>query len=184
MTLSPAIHADRPFVYLPKLVPIEQAREFEFETRSLPSRRVICGEEAVSWDEQTIPSGSSVFVYFNSPQVLELVQSAADAENTLDPSRTMCWVSRYRTGEHIGRHRDSAGTVQLLVCLIAPPAGSGGLLILNAIPERVFRLNEGDGLLFRANQIEHYTTQLVRTNQCPNPLRVVAVARYFSNQVS
>jgi hypothetical protein len=168
-------------VYLPQLVTTDQAHRFEFETRSLPGRRVVCGNSRVSWQEQAISADSPLFGYVRSSSILQLVSSRLSLEGLIDLSQTVCWVSRYRMGEYIGLHRDCAGIVQLLLCLKAPMTANGGVLVLRLKQgDRSFPLKDGDGLLFRAAEIEHYTTELVPTKRCPNPVRVVAAARYFT----
>ncbi|MBV8893376.1 MAG: 2OG-Fe(II) oxygenase [Acidobacteria bacterium] len=92
----------------------------------------------------------------------------------------ICWIARYRNGEYIDRHTDSAGTVQLLVCLTAPSSENGGVLVLLSEPnEHRYVLRAGDAVLFTATAVEHCTVPLVPSLACPDPVRVVAVARYF-----
>src|SRR6267378_8092743 len=146
-------------VYVPQLMPTGQAHRFEFETRSLPGRRVVCGNSSVSWQEQATSAENPLFAYVTSSSVLQLVRSRVGLEDVLDISQTECWISRYRTGEYIGVHRDCAGIIQLLLCLRAPNSGNGGDLVLRLKQgDRSFSLKDGDGLLFRAAEIEHYTT--------------------------
>jgi predicted 2-oxoglutarate/Fe(II)-dependent dioxygenase YbiX len=167
-------------IQLRRLITTEQAHRFEFETRPLAARRVVCGDSSVSWAEQTVPTNSRLSNYARSSHILQLIGSALNRKDLIDLAKTTCWVSRYRKGEYIGPHRDCAGAIQLLVCLMGPNAESGGILVLKMKRgNRRFALKAGDGLLFRAVEIEHYTTELVPTKNCPDPVRIVFAARYF-----
>lgn len=171
------------FVHVPSLISESDARSFEISTRSLPSRRVICGDPDISWAEQEIPEDHELHNVFSSQRVK---RAAAALLNTNSSLRHLtCWVSRYRQGEYIGPHKDRAGTLQIVMSLNSTGEGTGGALNLLVEGERTaLHLNPGDALFFRATSITHYTTPLIATARCPDPLRVVGVGRYFFSKNS
>jgi hypothetical protein len=178
--LSSKYQAEK-YVYLPQMVPCEQSIAYELQTRKLAARRVVCGIKEISWDEQQIPESNELFQFFRSDPVLSLIRACIASQASLINYKMVCWTSRYSTNEYINPHRDAAGTIQLLLCLASCPQENGGVLMLK--PDKgdslSFCLTPGDALLFRATEIQHWTTPLRPSDNYPNPSRVVAVARYF-----
>lgn len=166
------------FAFLPSLLSTEIACRFEQETRNLPFTRVSVGDNPATWDEHTLASDCEIFAMFSSMQVFQLISNVTGLNS---PVRDLiCWIARYRNSEYIDRHTDRAGTLQLLVCLTAPPSENGGTLVLVSGPsEHGYALQAGDAVLFRATSVEHRTIPLVPSLACPDPVRIVAVARYF-----
>ncbi len=144
----------------------------------LPSLRVSCGIPSVTWEEHEIPPGTDLFAYLTRDDLNALALSRYAPGARIES--VIAWCSTYRAGEHINRHTDKCGSIQLLLCLEAPPPGSGGelLLDLGGTSLRVC-LQPGDALLFEASRIPHQTTPLVATAGTPAPKRSVVAVRYF-----
>jgi len=160
------------YACVPSLIPEANAKSFEISTRSLPSRRVICGDPNVSWEEQEIPQNHALHDFFLSQPVRD---TAAALLNISSPLRHFTgWISRYRQNEYIGPHQDRAGTLQIVLALDGTGGDNGGTLNLLIDGETIaLRLNPGDALFFKATSITHYTTPLIATARCPDPVRVV-----------
>ncbi|MBV9139702.1 MAG: 2OG-Fe(II) oxygenase [Pseudonocardiales bacterium] len=168
----------RHFAFLPSLMSPATAYRLEQKTRNLSSRRVSVGDNSATWDEQTLAPDHEVVTMFSSAQVIDFITSAT--RHDIRVIDLVCWIARYKNGEYIDRHKDNAGTLQLLVCLAAPPSENGGALVLAPGPnEHRYVLRAGDGVLFSATTVEHCTTPLKPSVTYPDPIRVVAVARYF-----
>lgn len=166
------------FAFLPSFISPETACRFEQKTQNMPSRRVTVGDNLTTWEEYALASDHEIVTLFSSTQVIQLTANITRLDSPV--SDLLCWIARYRRGEYIDRHTDNAGTVQLLICLAAPPSENGGALFLAPGPnEHRYVLRAGDAILFTATTIEHGTTPLRPSATCPNPVRVVAVARYF-----
>lgn len=168
------------FVYLTQFISPEQAHRFEVQTRNLPARRVQTGIGGVTWNEQQVPSSNPIYRLFIDRGVLGILCAALEIEPETRARNVLCWIARYGEGEYIDAHRDGAGTIQLIVCLLASREENGGLLVLKSNDgEQRFFLRAGDAMLFEATTIEHRTTPLIRFKEYDNPTRVVAVARYY-----
>ena len=166
------------FAFLSSLISTEIACRFEQETRNLPFSRVSVGDNPATWDEHTLASDCEIVAMFSSAQVIQLISTIAGFNSPV--CDLICWIARYGNGEYIDRHTDGAGTVQLLVCLVAPPSENGGALVLVSGPsEHCYVLRAGDAVLFAATAVEHCTIPLISSLACPDPVRVVVVARYF-----
>lgn len=162
------------FVFFPALLAPKDVNDLLRSTEPIPSRRVICHDEAVSWAEQTFERGHMAFDFFETQPVASLVCSLA---GKLCVDKVVSWTSKYQKDEHIDPHRDRAGTIQLLVCLEAPElAAQGGALVVGATK---LQLTPGDAVAFEATKLEHYTTPLLATKADPEPQRTVLVGRYF-----
>jgi hypothetical protein len=164
------------YVVLPRLLTPERCQSFWSGLRDVPLRRVICGHDAIAWQEQSLGPGMAVYDWLDSAAVRAFVAAALRVDVEL---RLQAWTSVYAAGEFIDPHRDTTGAVHLLVALDAPPEGHGGMLVLHhARGEVQLALQAGDGVLFNARGIEHCTTPLRRSAAVPSPTRVVAVGRY------
>lgn len=167
------------YVHLPQLISAELADTYFIKTEGLQSRRVNCGIDGVSWDEQSIPPDHELFRLFAGREMLGLVRALISVPPERAP-HINCWVARYSAGEYINPHRDRAGTIQIILCLHASCHAGGGVLGLEQRQHSVvhFRLRPGDAIAFEAVTIEHFTTPPVPSAKCPHPMRAVAVSRY------
>ncbi|HEU5377800.1 MAG TPA: hypothetical protein VFV38_20445 [Ktedonobacteraceae bacterium] len=172
-----ARYKEKRFVVLPQLLTTQQAQELLATTTTIPSREVICRNPHVSWLEQKFFSGMPVFELFRS--AIPLVTDVLESETI---TKVTSWSSVYSLGKYINAHRDRLGTIQFLICLEAPPETNGGSLNLRGIDEveTSICLQPGDGLLFEARRLLHWTTPLIATDAIPNPRRTVIVGRYFA----
>jgi len=162
------------FLHLPEFVSPDLAQSLLETTLDMPSRRVICGDKGISWDEQNFDLGHPSYDFFAQPEAITFAKGLTHLDKI---SHLVCWTSGYSAGEFINPHKDVAGTIQLLICLQAPPnAAHGGELVVGG--QRLF-LAPGDAIAFEATTLEHYTTPLVASEQEPNPHRVVLVGRYY-----
>lgn len=170
------------FAHIPRFVQPDYAAQLLAATQGVPSKRVVCGSEAVvygiveaEWDEQNFDSDHPAHQFYLTDEVVDFVQSVSGLQAV---SQLVCWTSCYRMGEYINPHCDSEGTVQLLVCLQAPPGPqNGGKLIVGGA--ELF-LSPGDTVVFEATSLEHSTTPLIASEDEPDPRRVVLVGRYFA----
>ena len=166
------------YLVVRNLVSAVTAARFEAITRSLPARRVICRIPQISWDEQSVPRAHALYELFASSPLKNAVTELLGGKVYF--CNLTCWISRYRVGEHISRHTDAGGTLQILLMLKPVAAAQGGVLkLVTDSGALALDLREGDALLFRATSIIHFTTPLASTPECPDPIRVVAVGRYF-----
>lgn len=166
------------YVHLPQLISAAQAAEYFEQTEDLPSREVICGIESVSWDEQSVPPDHDLFQFFTNSQMVALMRALLHIEDACYP-QINCWISRYKVGEYINSHRDKAGTIQAILCLLATDQKNGGSLALKPREKNIFfALKPGDAIVFEATTIEHFTTPLISSKDCQYPVRAVAVSRY------
>lgn len=161
-------------VSLPGLIAPNNAYELLMATQAVPARRVWCGLERVTWCEQNFEPGHLAYELFEREQAVGLVTTLTGLSERRGLS---VWTSAYGAGEYINPHRDSSGSIQLLVCLQAPSDPvQGGELIVDGT--RMF-LRPGDAIAFEATTLEHHTTPLIATVDEPDPRRVVLVGRYF-----
>lgn len=168
------------FLFIPHFIELSKAEVFEFSSRDLPAKRVMCGIPNVTWDEQDIPRDHMLFRFFEDEVVVNQVRRAASISDGMSLKSLQVWISRYRVGEYINPHKDGDGTVQMIMCLKAGRVDNGGALCLKVGEEnRSIFLTPGDTIIFNATSIEHFTTPLVTTPGNPNPIRIVAVARYY-----
>src|SRR5262249_21282223 len=131
------------YVYAPSLISESNAKSFELSARSLPSRRVICGDPNISWAEQEIPENHELHAVFSSKPVRD---AAAALLNTGAGLRDLtCWVSRYGQNEYIGPHKDRAGDLQIVLSLSDAGKDNGGALNLLIEDETItLQFNPGD----------------------------------------
>lgn len=174
---------DNPFLALPHFLDKALARKFDTLSRGFPGKRVVCGDEAISWWEHAVPQHSSVYRFLTSPEVERLIARLLRRRSIRHKLPPLCWVSRYSVAEYINPHRDRSGTIQLLLCLQAPPRTNGGILCIEHAGKRMEApLGEGDAIVFQATRLLHYTTPLAPSFSLPRPSRVVAVARFFLDE--
>lgn len=165
------------YLFARRFVSEAEGEKFERLTSGLKSRRVRCGVADITWDEQRVPPRHGLYKFFSSSPVISSIAALLGRSNR-EVRQLTCWVSRYCEGEYIAPHRDAEGTVQIVLSLQQSVGASGGHLVLGDYDAQ-FRLRPGDAIIFRASSITHFTTPLVSTPVCPEPSRVVAVARYF-----
>lgn len=162
------------FVHLPDLINPDQAGILLTATTDVPSTRVICGDERISWDSQSFAEDHPVYQFFLKSDVTQMVDSITGLSGRRG---LMAWTSRYAAWEYINPHRDVAGLVHLLICLESPPSNrNGGSLFVES--QELF-LKPGDAIVFDAQMLEHYTSPLIPTEEIPNPRRTVLVGRYL-----
>ena len=167
-------YAAHRFVALPNLLTPEQAGTLLIATGGAPARRVRCGIEHVTWEEQNFEPGHPAYDFFEQQSTIGLTRTVTGLGEL---AGLMCWTSVYGLGEYIDPHKDRSGSAQLLVCLQAPPTPAhGGELVVDST--RLF-LYPGDAVVFEATTVEHYTTPLTATSDAPSPRRTVLVGRYF-----
>ncbi|NNH70432.1 2OG-Fe(II) oxygenase [Nocardia uniformis] len=170
-----SIFVTRRFVNLPGLIRPDDAAYLLESTEGNARRRVRCGLENVSWEEQELVAGDLSYEFCRHPELTRLIEALA---GPVTIESLMCWASRYGAGEYINPHRDRYGTVQLLVCLKSVHSRhQGGALVVAGT--ELF-LSAGDAVVFDATCLEHHTTPLVASAEQPTPLRVVLVGRYFA----
>jgi hypothetical protein len=163
----------------PAFLTPEQITAFCESLKPIPILRVTCGKKEISWDEQRLAAGTPLFDFFLSREVLEKVAERVEAAGNMQPE-LRCWTSIYQAGEYINPHKDGSGDVQLLVCLRATERANGGTLVLEHAGRRTeLQLAPGDGVLFKATEVLHYTTPLLPLPSVPEPQRMVAVGRYY-----
>lgn len=165
------------YAVLPQFVSEGVAAQLLLSTNRIPRQRVSCGINDVTWSEQVIPLTHSARTFFERPATVQLVR---DLTGVVVLSGVHCWTSTYALSEFINPHRDSAGLLQLLVCLRSPRArGYGGELVLDG---SALYLMSGDAVVFDATTVEHHTTPLEEAPGDPSPSRVVLVGRYFGDR--
>lgn len=171
-------HPHRP-VMLPELIQESDVLQSwaRLINKSEP-RRVVCGDESISWTERTISSDSSVARFFASETVLGHVR-CFDHPLRRTPVKTTLWASCYQLGEFIEPHRDRGGDVQIIFCLKSTSVDEGGALCLQLESGiETYQLRAGDAILFCATETEHWTTPLIQTKKTP-PSRVTIACRYW-----
>lgn len=168
------------FFIIRNFLSLELCEHFEQQTRYLPRKRVFTtNPELGYYDSQIIPEESPLWQFFTHEGVTEIISQALNIMHTR-PKSIQTWLHRYQPHEYIPRHKDVAGTLQLLITLQKPSMSNGGILHLekNSSAEPL-DLEIGDALFFKATEIAHYTNELIPSHSNPTPHRVIAVARYF-----
>lgn len=137
------------------MITSKQAANYCESLRSIAARRVICRDENISWNEQTIDRGTPLFDFFLCDQVLKRIRSCICTPNTGAPE-LKCWTSAYKAVEYINRHADVAGDAQLVLCLRTVEKDRGGTLIVEYAGLRTeLYLSSGDAVLFLATKVCH-----------------------------
>jgi hypothetical protein len=168
-----------PYALHRKLVSSRVAAQMYAATRPMGARRVICGDEGVSWTERDVDPDSWIGRFFRSDPCMQRIAAFSGVE-TPESCTIHCWTSEYALGEYINPHLDGAGDVQIVLSLRAPSPANGGFLhVCYQEHTDQFHLSVGDAMLFRATAVQHWTTPLAATAEDPNPERIVVVARYF-----
>jgi len=168
------------YAYLPRLLTANDATRLLATTTSVAIERVNCGDDTIRFGEQNFADDHPVARFFAGEPLVRLALSLTRDERV---RHLTCWTSVYRVGEFINPHTDAIGDIQVLLCLKAPPAeANAGHLILRADTSQQvsLALRPGDAVVFDATSIRHCTTPLTRSPENPEPLRVVAVGRYFT----
>lgn len=162
---------------LPRLVSPSETVPLIDELLSAPSKRVTVGASDRWWDEFAVKSDGELSKALHCRAIKILLSDLMGAATL---RQIQLWGQIYQVGQYIPWHRDVSGTIQLLLCLESAPDGCGGQFLMhNKGVETSLSLTAGDGLLFRATDISHSTTQIMSTPAHPSPRRVVAVARFF-----
>ena len=147
------------------------------EARSGPMRRTRLGNGTREcWTEYGVRAEGLLSEILTGTHARRLIEAAVGSRQWT----SQMWVHHYASRERIPWHRDAAGDLQLVLCLLAPPAVNGGLFLLRHNGKTVaVDLRPGDAMLFRATKTLHATTRLRPTTGVPNPERIVAVARFY-----
>jgi len=166
--------------YLPACLSPQRASKLYLDSKVLPGRRVGCGDSAISWEEKSVPLDHPLSrLFLEKEPVLELIESCIGRQPVI--TDFICWVSVYRQGEFISPHRDRVGDIQIILSIKAAHNASGGNLHIRTLTGDlvVLRLQPGDMVIFKAHELEHFTTPLDGTGDYKNPIRAIAVGRYF-----
>jgi hypothetical protein len=172
-------YASERLVVIRRLAGSEDVRRIISESPLWAKRSVyVRPEDGVTWLSQDVPKDSFLSGFFHSDRILHIVRTVSGI--TLPLVRTESWTNLYRTGEYISRHRDAAGSIQLLLALISPEIDCGGAFVARIQGcLREFILEPGDAVLFEATAVEHFTTPLRPSESTPDPTRVNAVMRLY-----
>lgn len=169
------------FSLFPSLIDTAQASNLHDATLVYPPRRVICGDKRISFTERMLDTSCELVLFFSSDPILQLLSRCTGREPS-EVNAIRAWTSCYSVGEFINAHRDKGGDIQIILGLRAADADNGGILHLSYQGnEAAVFLTPGDLVVFRATEVDHWTTPLSPTSKNPLPERVVGVARYFYN---
>jgi hypothetical protein len=159
----------------------ETLHRWGVELHARPSRQAFCGDPNVTWTELQVPLDGDIALLFQRRELLELI-AAALRRARMSIARMALWASAYQEGEYIGRHVDNGGHFQIVFCIEPTPVPNGGALLLQ-LPDRVVELHleRGDALLFRADQVEHWTSPVIATANNRRPRRTTIACRYWFN---
>jgi predicted 2-oxoglutarate/Fe(II)-dependent dioxygenase YbiX len=174
-------YRDQDFAHLPEFISTARAAELLAATTDVTVKRVRCRDENVQFGEQNFDDEHPISRFFAADQLTRLALALTGSQQL---RRIQSWTLVYRVGEYIDPHTDAAGTIQVIVCLQAPAAHSnGGQLVLrpNTADEVRLGLGAGDALVFAASSVQHCTTPLTGSLTDPDPMRVVAVGRYYTS---
>jgi hypothetical protein len=94
------------FAYMPQFLTTDQAVGLLAATHNADSRRVICGIEEVTWDEQNFDPSDPAYQFFQADKVMDVVRRVSGLEAV---RQLKCWTSCYRVEEYINPHRDGEG---------------------------------------------------------------------------
>jgi hypothetical protein len=166
------------YVVLPRFVHEGTVAELEAATVGLPTRRVHVASGGVRWDEQAVNDGHPLRDFFAAPAVVGLIGQVIGTAPARPSLR--CWISQYSEGEYIDEHTDRGGSLHVLLCLRSDH-DQGGALVLRTSDgaDAPIVLKIGDIIIFDAATTPHRTTPLVATANFPQPLRRIAVTRYY-----
>ncbi len=169
------------YVFVSSLLSRDMCMQLARSIDHLPCRRVTVGDHPETWDELRTDFHDELTATFRTNPVLGLVLAALGrGGRKVADDHVTCWVNRYRVGEYIPRHTDASGTAQVVLCLQAPDESNGGVLMLATdTGELGYVLTPGDAVLFHPTAVEHWTTPLIPSPTEPEPVRVVAVGRYY-----
>lgn len=174
-----AHYKDKKFLFIREFVDKKTVSSWLQEIEKIPARRVNCHvNPSVTWDEQKLTNNYSVYRFFSSILMQDLMLNLEDVALSKKLKNMISWTCRYKRGEFIDRHKDSSGCIQAILCLKTVDQKNGGSLIIEN-SNRPVHLNPGDLLILKATSLYHQTTPLLESNDCPDPIRIIAVARYF-----
>lgn len=167
------------YLHLPHFVGAEGVAELLGMTDRSQIRDVVVAGSPAVFGEQGFAPTHPIAQFFGSEGLLRLVLALTGGTAITE---LKCWTSVYREGQSIAPHRDADGTIQILICLEAPPADvNGGQLVLRPGEpgETTLALNPGDAVVFEASAVTHCTTPMVASASEPQPRRTVVVGRYY-----
>lgn len=170
-------YSKQQWAFVPQMVSPVRLSRFRDDVLSAPSKRVTVGSSNEFWTEYAVRSRSALGAFLKARSVFDLAQAAA--RQALSRQITI-WAQSYQAGERIAWHRDSAGEIQLLLCIQSPGENAGGEFRLRANETEIaLRLEDGDALLFKASALPHSTTRIIGA-ATGAPQRITAAARFFA----
>lgn len=170
---------EKKYLFLKNFINQLTIHQWKNQINSLPSRRVICGDKNIHWEEREINNSHNLFKAIIHSEITQFSLEISGYNVNLLKNIQM-WINIYNVGEYINLHTDRSGDIQLALCLQDIHPSNGGVLHLQQNGENIpIFMSEGDGLLFDATHIPHYTTPLISTEVCSTPQRIVLVIRYY-----
>jgi hypothetical protein len=165
---------------IPNFLSFQQVEILINDLADLPVYRV-CVPTAphITWDNQEIPAESIAFQAFASKAIFSEIRKTLGLSQ-FNKASTITWSHSYKLGEYIPKHRDIAGTTQLLICLQLPSnVNQPVFYIMRDTHRHQIPLGVGDALLFNAVELLHGTNPIIDSNGFTNSCRVVLVTRYY-----
>lgn len=166
------------FCFLPSFLNINDCNTILASFENLDERRVICKTGEIEFGEQEIPDNHKIVKdFFLNKYLLEFLNNCFETDKNF--RKVIYWNSIYKENEYINKHKDIAGDVQVLICLLNDgDIGNGALHIEKEDKKYNFDLKIGDLIIFKASELYHYTSPLKSIIK-KNPKRVVSVGRYY-----
>lgn len=161
---------------MPQFIDPSVTHRLYLESLKFNTRQTQAGKHGVEWTERSIELHSPIGHFFSQPSIVMLLGQFLETSNKI--IRCHIWTSEYKHNEYINPHRDTHGTVQLLICLKNECAPESGILGMDYKGERYYHnLNPGDAVLFKATKIRHWTSPAIAKSK-ELPCRIVLIARY------
>ncbi len=151
------------------------------ESLKFNTRQAEAGKQGVEWSERGIDLDSSIGCFFSQTSIVTILRQFLERSSKI--TRCHIWTSEYKHNEYINPHKDTHGTIQLLICLKNECAPGSGILGMAYNGAHFYHdLKPGDAVLFKATDILHWTSPAIgKTDDAP--CRIVLVARYhFQDQ--
>lgn len=169
------------YTVLPKYLNCLDIHTWLEKLDSLDTKRVVCGDPNISWNEIGIPTEHTIYNYFMSKEILQLIKHIDHQNSRKEVAKLVTWGCKYGLGEYINLHTDTQGNIQMLICLDAPDKKNGGVLhVRNSEGSFIpMFLSAGDAVIFRATEVPHFTTPIEPSADCKQPRRLVVIARFF-----
>lgn len=170
----------RGLMVLPGFLSRDEAARLELATNSRSFERTYGAIESAQFDVSNLEPGDELHDFFKSELLVSTVRAALGLPEGAPLQRLWGWISRYKVGEYLPAHKDPGGSANLLISLHHPPPENGGtLLVEDDSGQHPVVLETGDAVLFLATKLMHSSEVLVPTRGRPEPLKLVAVGRYY-----